>query len=144
MEPKQVCTCICHVWSPSLPYQCCENCVNFHITEDKQKLRDWVMGKDEIQELKNQFAEEKVNVMNTLSELAQRVERLENHISDAGKKMEKIEDHVIKMTEAYLRKIIKNASPHKCPVCEGYGNIYNQENTQVAPCSACDKGIVWG
>lgn len=64
----------------------------------------------------------------------------------------KLEKHVEQMTEHYLRKVITNAKPHKCPVCNGkpLGEIQitrteNGRDKLLIECHACEgKGIVWG
>jgi hypothetical protein len=68
-------------------------------------------------------------------------------------KVLELEKYVKNMTEVYIKKFVKNAVPHKCPVCTGFGSTRISENTAAAPskhfiktepCNFCDgKGIVW-
>lgn len=39
---------------------------------------------------------------------------------------------------------VQNGRPHKCPICDGHGNKYNEDKSQVAKCNACENGIIWG
>jgi DnaJ-class molecular chaperone len=53
--------------------------------------------------------------------------------------------HAEILPERYAMPELPLKNPHKCPNCEGFGNRYNEDKTQVGICQSCDgKGIVWG
>lgn len=65
-------------------------------------------------------------------------------IQELFKRIDKLEEQINTITcmpNVYWAKY--NKTPHKCPVCDGFGNrIY--EN-QVSPCHSCEgKGVIWG
>ena len=34
--------------------------------------------------------------------------------------------------------------PHKCPICDGAGELFSLSEYKNLPCKACIKGIIWG
>lgn len=72
---------------------------------------------------------------------------LQCKVDNVEKEKIELKDHVLKMTESILRKKIKNAVPHQCPVCGGCTvRTYFKGYTEIGePCLSCEgKGIVWG
>lgn len=86
---------------------------------------------------------------------------VEENITNIHNRIDELEKHVKDMTEHYMRKVINNAVPHKCPVCEGNGKIYMNNVVSMEliaqgwlidslgygykECQAClGKAILWG
>lgn len=103
--------------------------------------------------------------------LQERIDNVEKALENYREYKTSIEDletdvmylkkHVESMTESYLRKVITNAVPHKCPVCYGSQRNYldslypisqypegvklDWEGKRYQDCAVCEgKGIVWG
>lgn len=72
-------------------------------------------------------------------------DKIYERLKEADSRIDKLEDHVKSMTESYLKKIIENAKPHKCPVCNGKGELWPQGSISYDRCESCEgNGIVWG
>lgn len=59
----------------------------------------------------------------------------EANINNLHKRIDELQETQSTMTST--------KKPHKCPVCDGFGNRIYED--QVCSCQACEgKGIVWG
>lgn len=120
------------------------------ILETETEKNDEMVG--EIGKLKSSKAEASL-VAHHYIEVSKKLECLEDNLSKLRKEFEsKLEVDLEKWREYYSKVYVKK-TPHKCPICDGTGNLKKatRENpnfdfyVEYASCHACDgKGVVWG
>lgn len=102
-----------------------------------EKLEDWqdIMDKD--------YAQFKLGYPKMIEVL------VEDNVKNIHLRLDELENHVKKMTESYIKNVVKNAVPYICPVCEG-ARIIEKPNFQDGEeikyqCRTCEgKGVIWG
>lgn len=129
--------------------------------EHVENIKDRIKQLESQQEAAANSLAQRINDLNSIVETLNANVALKCHTEEfvrvnfeiLSERINELENHVKSMTEAYLKKVIKNAVPHKCPPCDGTGNSEKIVRThpdfafyaEFSSCIACEgKGILWG